>query len=111
MALVAKVLGNVLREGEGEKSVHKAASEYFLSTVKILDLTISLYHCLLVSVKLDQRKISAGTFPVVADFCYFQSVTNFILKLSLRFCVYSHFVFPSTFVSYTVQLEVKCFCR
>jgi len=29
MALVAKVLGNVLRAGEGEKSVHKAASEYF----------------------------------------------------------------------------------
>ena len=29
MALVAKVLGNVLREGEGEKSVHKSASEYF----------------------------------------------------------------------------------
>jgi len=29
MALVAKVLGNVLRAGEGEKSIHKAAPEYF----------------------------------------------------------------------------------
>jgi hypothetical protein len=29
MALVAKVLGNVLRAGEGEKSIHKAPPEYF----------------------------------------------------------------------------------
>jgi len=29
MAFVEKVLGNVLRAGEGEKSIHKAAPEYF----------------------------------------------------------------------------------
>jgi hypothetical protein len=29
MALVAKVLVNVLWAGEGEKSIHKAAAEYF----------------------------------------------------------------------------------
>jgi len=80
---------------------------------KILDLTISLYHCLLGRVKFDERKILAGTFHVVTDFCYFQSVPNF-MKLRLRFCVCSDFYFPSTFVSYTVQLEVKFFvvsCR
>ena len=66
----------------------------FLSILKTLDLTVPLYHWLLGRVKFDHYQILAGsTFPVVIDFCFFQSVPNLVLKLNLRFCVYSHFYF------------------